>query len=252
MPDDPREPEDRFGDLGREEPSAAERFAELDEGDMEAERRERERKAPPPPRPAGRYTWVVGIAALIVIIVVGVNSLSNPGRGTRGPPEGERIPVFATPLVDSDLEGDTNIKQDREDDAAENETPACRVTGAEVFNVCELFAEKPLVLVLSATSDECEQELAAAAELSEQMPELQFAATITGRSRDQAREAVEEAGIEFPVGWDDPPPVLFNLYRVAFCSTAFVERGGDLHKFEANSPLSAEELRTRAEDLAAQ
>ena len=43
--------EDRFGDLGREEPSAAERFAELDEGDMEAERRERERQAPGRPGP---------------------------------------------------------------------------------------------------------------------------------------------------------------------------------------------------------
>jgi hypothetical protein len=245
----PEDREDRFGDLGREEPSAAERFAELDEGDMEAERRERERQAAGPPRPGGRYTWVVGVAALIVIIVVGVNSLSNPGRGTRGPPEGERIPVFAAPLLESDLEGDTNIKQDRNDDNSDNDTPACHVTGEDVFNVCELFAEKPLVLVLAASSDECEDELVAAERLSGSMPELQFAATITGRSRDQAREFVAEAGIAFPVGWDEPPPVLFNLYRVAFCSTAFVARGGVLREFEANSPLSEDELRAGAERL---
>ena len=242
-------PEDRFGDLGPREPSAAERFAELDPGDMEAERAQREREGPGAPRPTGRYTWVVGVAALIVIIVVGVNSLSNPGRGTRGPSDGERVPVFATPLLESDIEGDTNIKQNRKDDTVENETPACRVAGDGVFNVCELFADKPLVLILSAASDECEDQLVAAGRLSEAMPDIQFAATITGRSRDQARDFVEAAGIAFPVGWDEPPPVLFNLYRVAFCSTAFIERGGDLRQFEANSPLSEDELRTGAEEL---
>lgn len=244
-------PEDRFGDLGRDQPSAAERFAELDPGDMEAEREAREREAPGPPRPSSRYTWVVGIAALIVIIVVGVNSLSNPGRGTRGPDEGERVPVFAAPLVGSDLEGDTNIKQGPKDDTVENDTPACDVTGENVFNVCELFEEKPLVLVISATSEECERELAAAARLSERMPELQFAASITGRSRERAREAVEDAGVAFPVAWDEPPPVIFNLYRVAFCSTAFIERGGRLREFEANAPLSEDDLRAGAEALLA-
>jgi hypothetical protein len=243
-------PEDRFGDLGRDEPSAAERFAELDPGDMEAERRERQ-EAPGPPRPAGRYTWVVGVAALIVIIVVAFNSLSNPGRGTDGPPEGTRVPVFAAPLLDSELEGDTNIKQGPKDDSVENETPACRVRGSDVFNICDLFAEKPLVLVLAATSSDCEAELAAASRLSKQMPDIQFAATITGRSRDRARDVVEDAGITFPVGWDEPPPVLFNLYRIAFCSTAFIERGGELRAFEANAPLSEEELRLGAEDLLA-
>jgi hypothetical protein len=242
-------PQDRFGDLGREEPSAAERFAELDEGDMEAERREREQRAPGPPRPGGRYTWVVGVAALIVIIVVAFNSLPNAGRGYRGPEEGKRVPVFAAPLLESDLEGDTNIKQNRNDDNADNETPACRVKGEDVFNLCELFADKPLVLVLAATSDQCEDELAAAARLSEQMPKLQFAASITGNSREKAVEAVRKAGVGFPVGWDEPPPVLFNLYRIAFCSTAFVERGGELSEFESNSPLSEAELRAGAERL---
>jgi hypothetical protein len=241
--------EDRFGDLGPSDPTAAERFAELDEGDMEAERRQRERQAPGPPRPGGRYTWVVGVAALIVVVVVAFNSLPNAGRGYRGPDEGKRVPVFAAPLLESDLEGDTNIKQNRKDDTAENDTPACRVKGKDVFNLCELFADKPLVLVIAATSDECEDELAAAARISEQMPELQFAATITGNSREKALEAVRTAGVGFPVGWDEPPPVLFNLYRIAFCSTAFVERGGELREFESNNPLSEAELRAGAERL---
>ena len=244
----PEDREDRFGDLGRDEPSAAERFAELDPGDMEAERRERERETGPP-RPAGRYTWVVGVAALIVIIVVAFNSLPNAGRGYRGPKEGERIPVFAAPLATGDTEGDTNIKQDNEDDAVENDTPACDVRGAGIFNLCDLFDEKPLVFILAADSDECEQELAAAARLSAAMPEIQFAASITTGSRDDAREIIEDTGVDFPVAYDEPPPILFNLYRVAFCSTAFVKRGGELHRFDPNNPLSAEELEARAREL---
>jgi hypothetical protein len=243
-------PDDRLGDLGRQEPTAAERFAELDDGDMEQERREREERSPGPPRPAGRYTWVVGVAALFVVIVVAFNSLPNAGRGYRGPQEGKRVPVFAAPLVTGDAEGDTNIKQGAKDDSQENDTPACDVRGEEIFNVCQLFADKPLVLVLAAESEECERELAAAAQLSARMPEVQFAASITARSRDDAREVIEDTGVRFPVGWDAPPPILFNLYRVAFCSTAFVERGGRLRQFEANNPLSAEELRAGAVRLA--
>jgi hypothetical protein len=123
------------------------------------------------------------------------------------------------------------------------------VRGPEVFNLCELFADKPLVLVIAAASQECERELAAAAQLSTAMSEVQFGATITAGSRSEAREVVEEAGIDFPVGWDEPPPILFNLYRVAFCSTAFVERGGTLREFQANNPLTPAELRAGAERL---
>ena len=239
--------EDRFGDLGPREPSAAERFAELDERDMEEERRKRERAGPP--RPSGRYTWVVGVAALTAVIVVAFNSLPNAGRGYRGPEKGKRVPVFAAPLVTGDAEGDTNIKQSGTDDDAENETPACSVRGDDVFNLCDLFAEKPLVLVIAATSDECERELAAAARLSRAMPDVQFAASITAGSRKKAREVIEDNGITFPVAYDEPPPILFNLYRVAFCSTAFIEQGGELRQFEANNPLSAEELETGAREL---
>lgn len=215
---------------------------------MEQERRERERQTGPP-RPAGRYTWVVGVAALFVVVVVAFNSLPNAGRGYRGPREGERVPVFAAPLATADTDGDTNIKQSSTDDEAENDTPACSVRGRGVFNLCDLFAEKPLVLVIAAASEECERELAAAAQLSEAMPEIQFAASLTTRSRKDAREVIEDAGIGFPVAYDEPPPILFNLYRVAFCSTAFVERGGELRRFEANNPLSPEELERGAREL---
>ena len=234
-------PDDRFSDLGRKEPSAAERFAELDPGDMEAERKERERQTPGPPRPAGRYTWVVGVAALIVIIVVAFNSLPNAGRGYEGPEEGERIPVFAAPLVTGDAEGDANVKQDAEDDDTGNDTPACDVDLPEVVTACQLFEDKPLVLALSVPAGDCERQLEAMESLSRERTDLQFAAVVSGRSHDTAREVVERTGVTFPVAVD-PDLAVFNLYRVAYCSTAIADRGGRLREFRANKPLSAEEL----------
>ena len=239
MPDD--RSDDRFGDLGPREPSAAERFAELDEGDMEAEREERERQAPGPPQPRGRYTWVVGVAGLIVIIVVAFNSLPNAGRGYRGPEKGERLPVFAAPLATSDAEGDANVKQDESDDDAPNDTPACDVDLPGVVTACELFEEKPLVLALSVPANDCEDQLEAMEALSRERRDLQFAAVVSGRSHRNAGEVAERAGVTFPVAVDEDLAV-FNLYRVAYCSTAITDRGGRLREFRANKPLSAEEL----------
>jgi hypothetical protein len=245
-------PEDRFGDLGPDEPSAADRFAELDEGDMEAERAQRERRAPGPPRPSGRYTWVIGVAALIVISVGLLRAISNEGEGLRGPDEGKRIPRFAVPLVTADTEGDANIKQGPKDHSVANHTPACEVRGAGIMNICDLYMDKPLVLILAADRADCARELAAAADLSREMRDVQFAATIASRSREDAREVAADAGVGFPVGFDRAPPILFNLYRIAYCSTAFVERGGKLHDFRANKALSAADLKARTQELLSQ
>ena len=68
--------EDRFGDLGgdRERRRAADLLAAGDEAELAAERKLERRQAP---KPSSAYSWVVGIAFLILIIVVGLNSLPN-------------------------------------------------------------------------------------------------------------------------------------------------------------------------------
>ena len=180
------------------------------------------------------------MAALIVIIVVAFNSLPNAGRGYRGPEKGERLPVFAAPLATSDAEGDANVKQDEDDDAP-NDTPACDVDLPGVVTACELFEEKPLVLALAVPADDCEDQLEAMEALSRERRDLQFAAVVSGRSHETAREVVERTGVTFPVAVDRDLAV-FNLYRVAYCSTAIADRGGRLREFRANNPLSAEEL----------
>jgi hypothetical protein len=195
---------------------------------------------------------VVGVAALIVVTVGLLRTIANEGEGLRGPKEGEIVPVFAAPLATGEAPGDTNIKQTVDDETQGNETPACAVHGDGIFNLCDLFIERPLVLILSATgagSDECQAELAAAVRLERAFPEINFAATVAAGSREEVREMIDKIGIGFPVAYDRKPPVLFNLYRIAFCSTAFIEQGGELQAFEANNPLTDTELQEHVKQL---
>src|SRR5438045_5638031 len=102
--------EDRFGDLGGEErkrPSAAELLAAGDEAELAAERKLEQSQAP---RPSSAYSWVVGVAFLLLIIVVGINSLPNAGEGLKGPRPGTVIPPFAAPLATGTVDADVNIK----------------------------------------------------------------------------------------------------------------------------------------------
>jgi peroxiredoxin len=143
--------------------------------------------------------------------------------------------------VSSGTEGDANVKQDVGDDDAGNETPACDVDLPGVVTACKLFGEKPLVLALTVPAADCERQLQAMERLSGARRDLQFAAVVSGRSHENAREVVERTGVTFPVAVDSDLSV-FNLYRVAYCSTAVTDRGGRLREFRANSPLSEQAL----------
>src|SRR3954454_8701380 len=94
-------PDDRFADLGQGGTRAGDKFADLD-------RREPEQPARPPRRPS-RYTWVVGVAFVILIAVVLLNTIGHEGAGSSGLTRGHKVPHFAAPAVLSSLDGDPNI-----------------------------------------------------------------------------------------------------------------------------------------------
>ena len=141
---------------------------------------------------------MVGVAALIVVIVVAINSLPNAGRGYRGPKEGNQMPLFAAPDVRGDLDGDANIKQDAGDDDAGNDTPACAVELDDVITACDLFEAKPLVLALSVPSSDCEDQLKAMERLSRDRTDVQFAAVVSGRPKAKVEEVVKRNGVDVP------------------------------------------------------
>jgi peroxiredoxin len=238
------EREDRFGDLGADAPdpnrSAAEQLAELDARDEPP-------KPPEPARPSGRYTWVVGIAFLIAVIVVGINSLPNAGRGFRGPKVGEVMPAFAAPSANGRSDAVANVKQDRGDKSARNKTAACDVHGPGVVNICDLRRRKPVVLaVIVPGPPRCEEQLDRVQRVSRELPDVQFAAVVSGRKRGDVAKVVREHGWTFPIAVDRDLAV-FNLYRVALCpTTVFADRGGRVRETRVRELLSEAELRAEA------
>jgi hypothetical protein len=216
--------EDRFGDLGprpSEGTRAGEKFAELD-------RREPEQDAPKPKPPGSRrgsYTWVVGVAATIAIIVAGINSIPNAGRGTHGPALGRRLPVFAAPSATGPLKGDPNVKQDPNDHRAPNKTPACDVRLAGVVRVCPPFT-RPYVITFIVPTPTCENFLDRIQRLQAAFPRVAFVGVISGVGKKRAASIVSDHRWSFPVAVDDNLAV-FNEYRIGLCATTvFAYRGG--------------------------
>jgi AhpC/TSA family len=222
--------EDRFGDLGPsggdEGRSAAERLAEMDERQL---REERERRPPEEHRrPRGRYSWVIGIAFVIVIVVAGLNTLPNRGEGVKGPRPGEPLPKFAAPLATGRSNADANVKQKASDSDQLGKQPACDVRGPGIFNLCDAEA-KPLVLTFIVTRGaNCTPQLDRMERLRQRFPGVGFVGVVSGNPRTKVAQLVRDHGWRFPVAVDHDGE-LVNVYGIGVCpATVFAKRGGEV------------------------
>ena len=161
-----------------------------------------------------RGGWLVGLLGVLVLAYITVNSLRTEGVGSRGPVVGEPLPPFAAPLAASDLEGDANVAGD-----------ACEVRGPAVMNVCELAADRPLVLAFVVPGvGQCERQIGVLDRVAPRFPGVAFAAVAVRGDR----EAVRERGWRIPVGHDRDGAVA-NAYGVAVCPfITFARRGGEV------------------------
>ena len=220
-------PEDRFGDLGERDPderSAAEKLAELDERDPEPDHPSR-RRAPEPARPSGRYMWVVGVAALILIVVVGAHQLQS-GEGTfiKGPPNGQPLPEFAAPLVDGP-DKDANVVP--RSSKSSKVTPACNVKVPGALNICDQ-EDKPVVLsFLFLRGADCEPQFDRLDRVARQFAgQVNVIGVFFERDRGKVRKEVKKHGWTFPIVVDRDGAIS-NLYAVGGCpTTVFADRGG--------------------------
>jgi hypothetical protein len=210
-------PEDRFADLGGgDKRSAAERFEELDERSPEP------RPKPPEAPRRGRYTWVVGVAFILAIIVGGANLLGKQGAGYRGVPAGKRLAPFAAPLVTSDHDNDVNIQKR----AGGGVPAACDVHLSGVVNLCDL-RRKPLVVTFVANGGAgCGAQLNRVERVRASFPGVTFLGVISRKSLKDAKRMVRENRWTFPVALDRDGQLL-NLYGIGDCpTTVFAKKGG--------------------------
>ena len=243
--------DDRFGDLGpgpgergaekpeREGKTAAERFAELDERDLADEAKKRKKEEPP--RPSGRYSWVVGVVFFIVIVIGLVRVLSNESVDP-GLDAGETLPDFAAPLANGTLDGDVNLKGEDKDSDQDGPKAACRVSGPNVLNSCELRRKPVLLTFMFTRAADCEPQLDRIERVRREFPDVNFAAVIVKEGRGDAAKIARKGKWSYPVAYDRDGQ-LSVVYDVRGCpTTVFAFAGGKVRK-TANGNLSEAALR---------
>ncbi|MFL5873199.1 MAG: TlpA family protein disulfide reductase [Solirubrobacterales bacterium] len=209
-----------------------------------------------------RYSLVVGLLFLAVIVVATVSTLRNGGGGeTLGIdrlPARWPLPAFAVPAGAGKLEGDANVAQDDcetgeipcPEDA--RRTPACRVDLPESIRVCDFF-DRPLVLSFWFTKggSRCVQQQDLVERLYRRYRgRVIFLSLDIRDDRDTVRELIRQRGWTMPVGFDRDGAVA-GLYGVGVCPTfAYVYPGGTLESAGIGE-LTASQLSKRVDRLLA-
>jgi hypothetical protein len=185
-----------------------------------------------------RYSLVVGLLFLAVIVVATVKTLGGGGGGTLGLdkfPARWPLPEFAVPAGAGGLEGDANVAQDDCESSTvpcpqdARRTPACRIPIEGAIRVCDFF-DRPLVISFWFSKDDsCVDQQDVVQEVYGRYRErVGFLSLDIRDDRDTLREVIRQHGWTMPVGYDRDGAVA-TLYGVGGCPTfAYVYPGGTL------------------------
>lgn len=186
-----------------------------------------------------RYSIVVGLLFLAIIVVATIHTIEGGGGGeTLGLeqlPAHWPLPEFAVPAGAGQLEGDANVAQDDCQTSSlpcpegSQRTPACRVHVAGAIRVCDFFG-KPLVMSFWFTKGGgCADQQDVVQRVSERYRgRVGFLSLDIRDDRDTLREVIRQHGWTMPVGYDRDGAV-GSLYGVGGCPTfAYVYPGGTL------------------------
>jgi hypothetical protein len=186
-----------------------------------------------------RYSVIVGLLFLVIIVVATIGTLNGGGgEGTLGldrqPPRWP-LPEFAVPAADGELEGDANVAQDDCESSAlpcpedARRTAACRIDTPGALRVCDFF-ELPLVISFWFTKGgNCasQQDVVDAA-YRRYRGRVNFLSLDVRDDRGTVQELIRQHGWKLPVGYDRDGAVA-SLYKVGGCPTfAYVHPGGTL------------------------
>lgn len=185
-----------------------------------------------------RYSILVGLIFLAVVVVATVNTIGGGGGETLGLdklPARWPLPEFAVPEGAGRLEGDANVAQDDCETSSlpcpesGRRTPACRIGTAEAIRVCDLF-DRPLVISFWFTKgDGCAEQQDVVERLYRRYRgRVGFLSIDIRDDRDTLRELIRRHGWTMPIGYDRDGAVA-ALYGVGGCPTfAYVYPGGTL------------------------
>ena len=181
---------------------------------------------PKPPARASTFTWLLGVALVLGLAYVTLNTIATDAPGSRGVPEGRTLPVFSTALVTSERrcrDGDGDLAECD----ANVEAGACRFRAPDLLTSCALAERGPVALAFTASrSERCEEQIDVMERLRPRFPEVAFAVVAVRGERAELRRTVRERGWGMPVG-TDRDGAISNRYAVAVCPTiTFAGRDG--------------------------
>jgi len=208
-----------------------------------------------------RYSILVGLIFLAIIVVATVNTIEGGGPartlGLDQLPRRWPLPEFAVPAGAGQLEGDANVAQDDCESSVipcpegSRRTPACRIDTPEAIRICDLF-DRPLVISFwFSKGDGC----VAQQDLVERVfrryrGRVGFLSLDIRDDRDTLRDLIRQRGWTMPVGYDRDGAV-GSLYGIGGCPTfAYVYPGGTLQDASIGE-LSVDQLDHRVERLLA-
>lgn len=242
------------GDAGRR----ADRYAHRRDPDLAAygmgPGADRDVPRPQPPISTSRYTWFVGVVAVLLIAVVTVNSITSDGPGSRGVAVGRTAPPFAAPLVENRFASGhdyVNVATRTGQKGDAGKVAACSIHRPDALNICDLYADKPVVLAFFFTrGDTCGEQLSILQQLAATRTDVRFAAVALKAKQDEAADVARSRALRFPVAYDRDG-ILSSLYNVVICpEISFIRRGGRVAG-TAFGAKSAAELKPLVDALAA-
>ena len=162
---------------------------------------------------ASRYGRYVGALAIVLVAAFVVYSSLNPPRGIHTLRAGGMMPAFAVPLAGSDLVGDADIAT-RANEGPAGRVPACQLRERRVLNICQLYEQGPVALVLFVASAPCTGVLDELNSALAAFPGLRGAAVAIRGSRAAASELASR--LSFPIGYDRDGAVA-GIFGVVVC-----------------------------------
>jgi hypothetical protein len=215
----------------------------------------------PVPRIGSRYTAVLGVLFLLILIGAGVNTFNNRDacilaincRAADLP-----LSEFAVADARGSVKGDANIAQDDCETsqlpcpADRRRTPACKVRGAGVIRVCDMF-DRPSVISFWFTrgAPGCVPQQDVVDRVARRYRgKVKFLSLDVRDTRGKVRGLIADRGWTMPVGLDTDGAVS-NLYRIGGCPTITYAYPGGILKTASRGELDQSELSRRVQRLIA-
>ncbi len=207
-------------------------------------------RSPISPASLPHYGRYAGLLAIVILVLITINTITTKPNGVKGLAPGERMPPFAVPLALGSLVGDADTAR-HADEGSAGRVPACQERGSQILNLCELYEGGPVLLALFVDGGSCADVLGEMQALAPSFPGVRFAAVAIKNGRSEVRSLIRKRGLTYPVGLDSDG-ALAALYKVATCpQLTFAYPGGEVQSAAILSRPSRATLRARLSELVA-